>query len=190
MSAVRKRRLEADILSAAAQVFAKKGFAQTRVEDVLVASGVARRTFYQYFASKEDVLEVIYAQATGELLAAMQDAGGTHLNALDAVRAGLDAYLDYHASNPRLLRELVQQAIRSDSPLHAHRARLRKDLIRLIDLAVLRSTGEVYDRLLYAGLLSAVEGVSLELLARNPSRRDVARAKSVLELLIERTLRP
>jgi TetR/AcrR family transcriptional regulator, regulator of mycofactocin system len=40
---------------AALEVFADKGFENTTVEDVAVAGGISRRTFFRYFTSKADV---------------------------------------------------------------------------------------------------------------------------------------
>src|ERR1700730_835353 len=65
------RVVENGILAAAMKVFARRGFAATRVEDVLEEAGVARRTFYRYFTSKEDVLAAVYELATTELLRAL-----------------------------------------------------------------------------------------------------------------------
>src|SRR4051812_34990074 len=51
-----RRLAERGILASAIAVFTKKGAAATRVEDILESAGVARRTFYKYFRSKDDVL--------------------------------------------------------------------------------------------------------------------------------------
>lgn len=177
---------EDDILRAGAEVFARRGFAATRVEDILDAAGVARRTFYKYFASKEDVLSAIYELATRELTSHIQAAavGGGARDPLHALRLGLDAYLDYHLANAPLLRVLVQQALVSDSPLARRRRAFREELIALIKAA----GGQEEDRLFYTALISAVEGVSLELLTSNPSKKEIARAKSALHLLLDRSM--
>src|SRR5262245_18255916 len=85
------------IVSAAGKVFARRGFDATRVEDILQAAPVARRTFYKYFSSKEDVLAAIYELATGELLKTIRAVSSD--DPLQAMRRGLDAYLDYHMKN-------------------------------------------------------------------------------------------
>jgi len=176
------------ILHAAIEVFSRQGFAATSVEDILKAAGVARRTFYKHFGNKEEVLAAIYELATGELLAAIRGDGATGGDPLDAVERALDTYLDYHIANARLVRVLVQQAIRSDSALHAFRQQFRQNLIELLDAAVRTSTGEHNDPMLYAALVSALEGISLDLLSSEAGPREVARAKKVMHLLLERTL--
>jgi len=182
------RLADSGILLAAVEVFSKQGFDATRVEDILKAAGVARRTFYKHFGNKEEVLAAIYELATGELLGAIRGDPTLGGDPLEAVGRALDTYLDYHIANARLVRVLVQQAIRSDSPLHAYRQRFRGNLIQLLDSAVRATSGEHHDPMLYAALLSALEGVSLDLLSSEADPSEVARAKKVMHLLLERTL--
>lgn len=44
------------IIGAAMQVFARNGFAETRMEDIAQAAGLSKAALYLYFASKEEVL--------------------------------------------------------------------------------------------------------------------------------------
>lgn len=52
---VRKR----EILVAARELFVRKGYEQTSVNDILKVVDIAKGTFYYYFTSKEEVLEAI-----------------------------------------------------------------------------------------------------------------------------------
>jgi len=57
-----RRRKEArpqEILDAALSVFAQKGFAATRLEDVAARAGVSKGTIYLYFESKEAVFKAL-----------------------------------------------------------------------------------------------------------------------------------
>ncbi len=180
---------QAGVVAAAASVFAKLGFAATRVEDILAEAGVARRTFYKHFAGKEDVLAAVYELVTGELMRAMRDAApGEPAEPLASLRRGLDLYLDFHVENAPLLRVLVEQALLSDSPLAAARRRFRADLVTLLDGAVRAENGEAHDPMLYGALLSALEGTSLDLFGAAITPDRVARAKRVMRVLLDRVL--
>ncbi len=55
--AERKRRLvHEELVDVAASLMAECSFEETTVEQIAAAAGVSRRTFFRYFASKEDVL--------------------------------------------------------------------------------------------------------------------------------------
>jgi len=177
--------VENGILAAAMKVFARRGFAATRVEDVLEEAGVARRTFYRYFTSKEDVLAAVYELATGELLRALDDAAKAVVDPLSSVRAGVDLYLDFHVENAGLLRVLVEQSVRSDSPLAGHRRSFRAHILKvLVQAAETRGVAPL-DGYTYVALVSALEGVALELLEGAASPSDVARAKKAILSLVE-----
>jgi AcrR family transcriptional regulator len=62
----RRRRKEArprEILRAALETFADKGFAATRLDDVARRAGVGKGTLYLYFSSKEELLKAVVREA-------------------------------------------------------------------------------------------------------------------------------
>ncbi|MBX3262988.1 MAG: TetR/AcrR family transcriptional regulator [Labilithrix sp.] len=179
------RVVENGIVAAAMKVFARRGFAATRVEDVLDEAGVARRTFYRYFTSKEDVLAAVYELATGELLDALDEASESPVDPLAGLRAGVEVYLDFHVENAALLRVLVEQSVRSDSPLAGHRRRFRARVLKVLVRAAETRHVAPLDGFTYVGLLSALEGVALELLEGAASPGDVLRAKKAVHALVE-----
>lgn len=176
------------ILAAAMQVFTKHGIDKTRVEDILVAANIARRTFYKYFASKEDVLAALYEVSTAELVRSIEEARRRESGSpLAGIHRGIDSYLDFHESVPGL-RELIEQGLRSSSQLAPRRRWLRDELVRIMDDAVRELDGRRLDPLVYYALLSALEGLSLQVLDDGAKRGDLERARKVIHALLDQTL--
>lgn len=48
------------MLQTCIQLFEKKGFSETSIQDIVEAEGVTKGTFYYYFSSKEEVLMTIH----------------------------------------------------------------------------------------------------------------------------------
>ena len=68
----RERRKDArpgELLDAALDVFAERGFAGARLEDIAARAGVTKGTVYLYFASKEELFEAVVRQTLGSSIA-------------------------------------------------------------------------------------------------------------------------
>src|SRR5215471_12109378 len=67
----RKQARPGEILDAALKVFAAKGFAAARMEDIARAAGVTKGTIYLYFESKEAVFKSLVRESVGSALTAV-----------------------------------------------------------------------------------------------------------------------
>lgn len=98
---VRKQELVRDaIWDAAMDLFAEKGFDETTVEDISAAAGISRRTFFRYFASKNDLLGqgiVDYAGALSEAIAGCP----AQLRPAEVMRATVVRVAERFAGMPR-----------------------------------------------------------------------------------------
>ncbi|MCH0562207.1 TetR/AcrR family transcriptional regulator [Streptomyces sp. MUM 136J] len=63
-----------EIARAAARLFVTHGLRATRAEDIAQAAGVAPRTFYRYFAAKEEAVSPLYAAGARRWTDAVRDA--------------------------------------------------------------------------------------------------------------------
>jgi AcrR family transcriptional regulator len=57
----RKAETRMEIARAAGALFVRQGLRATRAEDIAQAAGIAPRTFYRYFATKEEAVAPLYA---------------------------------------------------------------------------------------------------------------------------------
>jgi AcrR family transcriptional regulator len=62
------------ILAAAERVFARRGFAGTRMADVGREAGLATGTLYNYFANRDELLASLVAERSDQLLASLEQA--------------------------------------------------------------------------------------------------------------------
>ncbi|MFF5183988.1 TetR/AcrR family transcriptional regulator [Streptomyces sp. NPDC000345] len=63
-----------EIAKAAAGLFAARGPKATRAEDIAHAAGIAPRTFYRYFATKEEAVAPLYAAGAQRWAQAVREA--------------------------------------------------------------------------------------------------------------------
>ncbi|MFJ3672197.1 TetR/AcrR family transcriptional regulator [Streptomyces sp. NPDC090106] len=109
----RKAETRMEIARAAAGLFARRGLRATRAEDIAQAAGVAPRTFYRYFATKEEAVAPLYAAGAQRWMEAVRQApaGLSVPEALEhAVRRTLDPGAGVSAASWEWVRTLIRLA--------------------------------------------------------------------------------
>jgi TetR/AcrR family fatty acid metabolism transcriptional regulator len=101
------------ILDAAVRVFAAQGYEASRVGDVAKEAGVAYGLVYHYYASKDAVLEAVFREAWGRLLAAVALAEQTGENAAGQLELVVKIVLRAWRDDPDLVRLLVREVTRN-----------------------------------------------------------------------------
>jgi TetR/AcrR family transcriptional regulator, fatty acid metabolism regulator protein len=101
------------ILDAAVRVFAAQGYDSSRVGDVAKEAGVAYGLVYHYYASKEAVLEAVFREAWGRLLAAVALAEETGADAAAQLELVVKIVLRAWRDDPDLVRLLVREVTRN-----------------------------------------------------------------------------
>ena len=84
-----RRAVRAEIVQAAMDLFLSHGFEETTVEEIAQTAGISRRSYFRYFASKDDAL-VEGLAAIGETIAKALEARPFEENAWLALRRAFD----------------------------------------------------------------------------------------------------
>ncbi len=85
------------ILSCAEEVFAKKGFAGARTQEIAELAGVNKAMIYYYFESKEKLLREVLQRILFELIALSQDIMNQHLPPVEELEAFYRGFFKYAA---------------------------------------------------------------------------------------------
>jgi len=88
------------MLDAVVEVVASNGYGALTIEQVVVASGVSRRTFYDHFANKEDVFLAAYDQIVDRLLEVVDVAYNEGETWLEQLQRGLFTFLTFLGREP------------------------------------------------------------------------------------------
>jgi AcrR family transcriptional regulator len=119
----RSRRVERrrhEIISAAAEVFAEKGYAATTTREIADAADMAEGTLYNYFESKHEILLAVAREAEGPMSRALLQAGT--LESREAMIVLLERAFDVSEARLPFLRTLLSASWNDDSILEEYKS--------------------------------------------------------------------
>ena len=166
------------LLDAATSLFAAHGYAETSIDDIGAAAGIAGPSVYNHFASKADLLETAVARAIGGLRIDLSRVLGSCTDAGAALAVLSRAYLTFAFAHSALIDVVVGEA----ASLPAEQQRRTRQAVReyVGEWAhLLRATAGVPDtpaRIRVMAALSMINDV-----ARTPHLRVVAGIDDILE---------
>ena len=112
ISGLRERKradTHARVHSAAMELFGRKGFEATTLDDIAIAAGVSRRSLFHYFASKEDIVLSTKA-GLGDLIEAAVARRPTDEPLLAMAENALtDMSADFQGPGPRAMARLIHE---------------------------------------------------------------------------------
>lgn len=173
------------ILTAAAQVFARAGFEATRIHDIAQQAGVAYGLVYHYFGSKQDLLDTVFDESWAAFADAVEGIAASARPPRDRVRAVLD-YLfgawDVHGDVVRVVVTELGPRLRAGTAReHPHVSRALRAIAAVFDAA--RADGSLRPDLdpaalawLFMGALEGAFAAASAGLAVEPRMRDTLRA--------------
>ncbi len=108
----------ASIAATALTMFDKKGFDGVTVDEIASASGISRRSFFRYFATKEDIVVAGHA-AFGERIVEIVKARPRNEDVWVSLRRGYDILVDNVDRDPEGAARTMR-VINSTASLRAH----------------------------------------------------------------------
>jgi AcrR family transcriptional regulator len=133
----RSAELRERLFRAALDLFAKKGFAETTVEDITNAADVGKGTFFNYFPSKDHILLAFGEMQLGKLRQAVDEARKTQQPLPAFLRSLTTRMTAEPARNPDLIRVLLlaflsnQEVRKAMMDLQSRILALHTEMIRL-----------------------------------------------------------
>lgn len=100
-AAAQRLKMRRELAAAAMELFATKGYEATTVDEIAAQAGVARRTFFRHFRSKE---EAIFPDHDDTLIRAeaVLKAAPAHEHPLDTVCRGIKEVMKMYADQPEI----------------------------------------------------------------------------------------
>jgi len=105
-----KRRV---ILDAAVRVFARQGFHTCRVSDIADQAGVAYGLVYHYFSSKDEILDTLFLERWGLMLAAIAEIDRSERSPREKLHAIAAFIIDSYRHDPDLMKVIIVEVTRA-----------------------------------------------------------------------------
>jgi AcrR family transcriptional regulator len=111
-----RRRLTAEqrreaILDAALEVFARRGYHGSSIDEIAQAAGVSKALIYEHFPSKRDLHISLLERHTQEIFVLLAESAATSDPGDVRLRAGVDAFLEFVERRRDAFRMLFRDAV-------------------------------------------------------------------------------
>ena len=149
------------LLAEAAQLFARRGYRSTTMDDVAEAAGVTKPLVYQHFSSKRSLyLELVDALGY-QMLADLAEATSRATGPRQQVELALQAYFRLMVKDPAAFRLLNDKDHGDDDELGGAIRRVEAALVRAIDPLIDAGLEDEHRIVLAGGMLGMAEGASV-----------------------------
>ena len=146
-----------EIFHQVANIFLKKGFQETSMQEIAEAAGLGKSTLYDYFRTKDEILLYFFEDQLNDLTEAAQRIALQNIPADERLRQVMGVHLESLLANRSLFMKLSQDALRlkPESQKQIQKKRhVYQDLIRgLIEEGVREGAYREVDPLLAARML-------------------------------------
>lgn len=134
------------ILKAAVEVFAERGFHRTRVSDIAKRAGVAYGLIYHYFESKDEVLNSVFEENWAVFLKVLRELeADPDRSAVDKLQAIAALLIDALRIAPTIIQVIIQEISRSDRFVQARKVSAFQDAFAVVHAIIVagQASGEL-----------------------------------------------
>lgn len=178
------------LLDSATKVFARRGYASTRVDDIVEHAGISRRSLYEAFDSLEQILTEIYERAMRITFNTILERLLTITDPVERVHVGIAAYYESIASSPSAARVIFEE-YRIAGPTQAARFELnttRFTMLLLKSLSAAFATGQLGrapDEVTVYALIKGCEAIAVRAIHRGEHAQLPDVAPTMSRLILE-----
>ncbi|NMH98725.1 TetR/AcrR family transcriptional regulator [Pseudonocardia acidicola] len=97
------------VVSESVEIFSRRGFRATSMNEIAAAVGLSKPTLYHYFRSKEELLVRIYSDVLDESLEMGRETVAAAASPLDAIRDLISSRVAYTCHNQALLKVCFEE---------------------------------------------------------------------------------
>ena len=130
----RQQALRSALINAGLERFQTQGFNATTVDEIAQAAGTSRRTFFRYFAAKDDVV-FDWVEAQGRLLSQLLASAAPELTPITALHEALlrlAHYMDHDRKRSITLSKIVFGTPQLDRRFHAEHSRWESEAVAVL----------------------------------------------------------
>lgn len=121
------------MLSAAVEVVEEVGYSRMTVAQVIGRAGVSRKTFYDFFADREDCFLAAFEQAIAHARFRASERYELEPGWREAIRSALATVLSFIDEEPALAKLCIVEALRAGERVQDRRSRLLAELADVVD---------------------------------------------------------
>jgi TetR/AcrR family transcriptional regulator len=108
------QRTRAAVLAAAERLFARRGYAATRLEDVAEAVGLKRAALFYHFRDKQALYDAVIEDAFGSLVERLDAAFSASTPIAARIERAVEAWVDAIIERPTLARMILRHAAETE----------------------------------------------------------------------------
>ena len=177
----RRERTRAQLVEAAKTLFARKGVDSTRINEITDEADVGFGSFYNYFESKEAIVEAVLADTVASQGAAIDAVAGRLEDPAEVIAAAHRHFVRLARSDPDWAWLLVRMDVSHNIVNMALAPLAQRDIRRAVRAGRLQVSNERIALVASGGALLAVMRAVLD--GQAPKDADVHHAEGVLRLL-------